>query len=168
PVTLSTGQEVVPLKVVKALLPDPQTLAPGYTGKTCIGNFVRGRKGGKAREVFIYQVSDHKKCYEEVESQGISYTAGVPPVAAAMLVAQGVWDPKTMVNVEELDPEPFIALLDKIGLPTDIKEVEPGGPASFDGTVRDLETELAESTATVTVSAADPMIAVRPRSTPKA
>jgi len=163
PVTLTTGQEVVPLKVVKALLPDPQTLAPGYTGKTCIGNFVKGWKDGKAREVFIYQVSDHKKCFEEVESQGISYTAGVPPVAAAMLVAQGLWDPKTMVNVEELDPEPFIALLDRIGLPTDIKEIEPGSGESFDGTVRDLEQELAESTATVTVSAARPMMALTPR-----
>ena len=163
PVKLATGQEVVPLKVVNALLPDPQTLAPGYTGKTCIGNFVKGWKDGKAREVLIYQVSDHKRCYEEVESQGISYTAGVPPVAAAMLVAQGVWDPKTMVNVEELDPEPFIALLDRIGLPTDIKEIEPGGKGTFDGAVRDLETELAESTATVTVSAANPMIALKPR-----
>mgnify|MGYP000983147496 FL=1 len=163
PVTLATGQEVVPLKVVKALLPDPQTLARGYTGKTCIGNFVKGWKDGKAREVFIYQVSDHKKCYEEVESQGISYTAGVPPVAAAMLVAQGIWDVKTMVNVEELDPEPFIAILDRIGLPTDVQEIDPGSKASFEGTVRDLETELAESTATVTVSAANPMIALKPR-----
>ncbi len=163
PVTLSTGQEVVPLKVVKALLPDPQTLAPGYTGNTCIGNFVKGLKDGKAREVLIYQVSDHKKCFEEVESQGISYTAGVPPVAAALLVAQDIWNPKTMVNVEELDPEPFIALLDQIGLPTEIKEIQPGSAESFDGTVRDLETELAESTATVTVSAANPMIALAPR-----
>ena len=161
PVTLATGQDVVPLKVVKALLPDPQTLAPGYTGKTCIGDFVKGRKDGKAREVLIYQVSDHKKCYEEVESQGISYTAGVPPVAAAMLVARGDWDAKTMVNVEELTPEPFLAILDNIGLPTEIKEIQPGGKDSFNGTVRDLATELAESTATVTVSAADPMIAVR-------
>ncbi len=163
PVTLTTGQEVVPLKVVKALLPDPQTLAPGYTGKTCIGNVVKGWKDGRKREVFIYQVSDHKRCFEEVESQGISYTAGVPPVAAAMLVAQGVWYPKTMVNVEELDPEPFIAILDRIGLPTDIKEIEPGGAESFDGTVMELEKELAESTATVTVSAANPMIALAPK-----
>lgn len=160
PVTLTTGQKVVPLKVVKALLPDPKTLAPNYTGKTCIGNFVKGWKNGKKREVMIYQVSDHKKCYEEVESQGISYTAGVPPVAAAMLVAKDIWDPQTMVNVEELDPEPFLATLDKIGLPTDIKEIKPGGKDSFDGTVRDLSTELAASTATVTVSAANPMIAV--------
>jgi len=163
PVTLTTGQQVVPLKVVKALLPDPQTLAPDYTGNTCIGNFVKGWKDGREREVLIYQVSDHKKCFEEVESQGISYTAGVPPVAAAMLVAQGVWDSKTMVNVEELDPEPFIAILDKIGLPTEIKEIQPGSQESFDGTVHDLAEELAESTATVTVSAANPMIALSPK-----
>ncbi len=163
PVTLTTGQEVVPLKVVKALLPDPMTLAPGYTGNTCIGNFVKGWKNGKKREVLIYQVSDHKKCYEEIESQGISYTAGVPPVAAAMLVASGEWDTKKMVNVEELDPDPFIAILDRIGLPTEIKEIKPGGKSSFDGTVRELEKELAESTATVTVSAANPMIAIEPR-----
>lgn len=160
PVKLSTGQEVVPLKVVKALFPDPQTLAPNYTGKTCIGNIVKGLKDGKPREVFIYQVSDHKACYEEVESQGISYTAGVPPVAAAMLVAQGIWDPKTMVNVEELDPDPFIELLNKIGLPTEIKEITPGSKDSFNGEVRDIEVEISEATATVTISAANPMIAV--------
>jgi saccharopine dehydrogenase-like NADP-dependent oxidoreductase len=167
PVTLTTGQEVVPLKVVKALLPDPMTLAPGYTGNTCIGNFVKGWKNGKKREVLIYQVSDHKKCYEEVESQGISYTAGVPPVAAAMLVATGEWDTKTMVNVEELDPEPFIAILDRIGLPTEVKEIKPNSKHSFDGKVRELEKELAESTATVTVSAANPMIALAPKTKSK-
>jgi saccharopine dehydrogenase-like NADP-dependent oxidoreductase len=161
-VTLTTGQEVVPLKVVKALLPDPMTLAPGYTGNTCIGTFVKGWKEGEKREVLIYQVSDHKQCYEEVESQGISYTAGVPPIAAAMLIANGVWDVKKMVNVEELDPEPFIEILDQIGLPTEIKEIKPDSKHSFDGTVRSLEKELSESTATVTVSAANPMIAVSP------
>jgi saccharopine dehydrogenase-like NADP-dependent oxidoreductase len=163
PVKLTTGQEVVPLKVVKALLPDPKTLAPGYTGNTCIGNFVKGWKDGKKREVFIYQVSDHHECYKEVGSQGISYTAGVPPVAAAMLVANGLWDSRTMVNVEELDPEPFIAILDKIGLPTDVKEIKPDSRNSFDGAVGTLEKELENSTATVTVSAANPMIALAPK-----
>lgn len=158
PVTLTTGQQVVPLKVIKALLPDPKTLAPNYTGKTCIGNFIKGYKDGKPREVFIYQVSDHKQCFEEVEAQGISYTAGVPPVAAAMLVAQEIWNPRTMVNVEQLDPEPFIAILDRIGLPTEIKEIVPESEESFDGTVHDLEQELAASTVTVTVSAANPML----------
>ena len=124
PVTLDDGQEVVPLKVVKAVLPDPASLAPTYTGKTCIGDLVKGKKDGKDREVFIYNVADHKEAYEEVGSQGISYTAGVPAVAAAMLIASGEWDPKKMVNVEELPPRPFLALLDKLGLPTRIRDEE--------------------------------------------
>jgi saccharopine dehydrogenase-like NADP-dependent oxidoreductase len=122
PVTTAEGQEVVPLKVVKAVLPDPASLAPDYTGKTCIGDLVKGIKDGKETEIFVYNVADHKEAYEEVGSQGISYTAGVPPVAAAMLIATGEWDAGTMKNVEELDPKPFFTILDRIGLPTRIKD----------------------------------------------
>ncbi|GAD56954.1 saccharopine dehydrogenase family protein [Limimaricola cinnabarinus] len=118
PVTLAEGQEVVPLKVVKACLPDPSSLAPDYTGKTCIGDLVKGLKGGEEVEVFVYNVADHKDAYEEVGSQGISYTAGVPPVAAAMLIATGEWDAREMRNVEEMDPKPFLKVLGQIGLGT--------------------------------------------------
>ena len=124
PVTTAEGQEVVPLKVVKAVLPDPSSLAPDYTGKTCIGDLVKGEKDGKPREVFIYNVADHRQAYEEVGSQGISYTAGVPAVVAAMLIATGEWDVKKMANVEELPPQPFLGLLNRIGLPSRIKEGE--------------------------------------------
>ena len=112
----------MPLKVVKAVLPDPSSLAPGYTGKTCIGDLVKGTKDGQPREVFIYNVADHEDAYAETDSQGISYTAGVPPVAAALLVARGVWDVKRMANVEELPAEPFLKALDVMGLPTRIKD----------------------------------------------
>jgi saccharopine dehydrogenase-like NADP-dependent oxidoreductase len=122
PVKLADGSEVVPLKVVKACLPDPSSLAPEYEGKTCIGDYVKGIKDGKEKTVFLYNVADHKEAYNEVGSQGISYTAGVPPVAAAMLVATGEWDVKKMANVEELPPKPFINLLNKIGLPTRIQD----------------------------------------------
>ena len=125
PVKTAEGLEVIPFKVLKAVLPDPGSLAPTYTGHTCIGDLVKGTKDGKYKEIFIYNTCDHAECYKEVESQGISYTAGVPPVAAAMLVAQGIWNPQTMVNVEELDPDPLIALLDKIGLPTVIEDRTP-------------------------------------------
>jgi saccharopine dehydrogenase-like NADP-dependent oxidoreductase len=127
PVTTAEGEEVVPLKVVKACLPDPSSLAPNYTGKTCIGDLVKGTKDGKPAEVFVYNVADHKEAYEEVGSQGISYTAGVPPVAAAILISQGDWDAKTMKNVEEMDPKPFFTVLDRIGLPTRVLEGGLGG-----------------------------------------
>ncbi|WP_375573470.1 saccharopine dehydrogenase family protein [Seohaeicola saemankumensis] len=128
PVTTAEGLEVIPLKVVKAVLPDPSSLAPDYVGKTCIGDLVKGKKDGKPVEVFVYNVADHKDAYNEVGSQGISFTAGVPPVAAAMLIANGTWDTGTMVNVEELDPKPFLTLLDQIGLPTRVKDAAGDRP----------------------------------------
>jgi saccharopine dehydrogenase-like NADP-dependent oxidoreductase len=122
PVKTAEGVEVVPLKVLKSVLPDPRSLAPNYTGKTCIGDYIKGLKDGRPREIFIYNTCDHAGCYKEVESQAISYTAGVPPASAAVLIAQGIWEPKTMVNVEELDPDPFIECLSRMGLPTVIQE----------------------------------------------
>ncbi|NBN64100.1 saccharopine dehydrogenase family protein [Pannonibacter tanglangensis] len=128
PVRTAEGLEVVPLKVVKAVLPDPSSLAPDYTGKTCIGTLVKGKKDGKPAEVLVFNIADHKDAYNEVGSQGISYTAGVPPVAAAMLIADGTWDVGAMKNVEELDPKPFLALLNRIGLPTEIKDASGTRP----------------------------------------
>jgi saccharopine dehydrogenase-like NADP-dependent oxidoreductase len=128
PVTTAEGVEVVPLKVVKAVLPDPSSLAPGYTGKTCIGDLVKGVKDGKQREIFIYNVADHKEAFEEVGSQGISYTAGVPAVAAAMLIATGEWDAGKMVNVEDLPARPFLELLGRIGLPSHVREGDSDTP----------------------------------------
>ncbi|WP_090524520.1 saccharopine dehydrogenase family protein [Paracoccus isoporae] len=128
PVTTAEGQEVVPLKVVKAVLPDPASLAPDYTGKTCIGDLVKGRKDGKDAEVFIYNVADHKEAYEEVGSQGISYTAGVPPVAAAILIARGDWDVKRMANVEDLPARPFLELLGEMGLPSRVIDASGDHP----------------------------------------
>ncbi|MBB2972919.1 saccharopine dehydrogenase family protein [Mesorhizobium sp. RMAD-H1] len=131
PIKTAEGQEVVPLKVVKAVLPDPSSLAPDYTGKTCIGDVVKGVKEGKEREVFIYNVADHKEAYNEVGSQAISYTAGVPAAAAAILIAQGEWDVGKMANVEELPPRPFLNLLNRIGLPTRIKDADGDRPLVF-------------------------------------
>jgi len=122
PVRTAEGQEIIPLKVVKAVLPDPCSLAPDYAGKTCIGDVVKGTKGGEEREVFIYNIADHKEAFDEVGAQAISYTAGVPAVAAALLIASGEWDVRRMANVEELPPQPFLGLLNRIGLPTRIRD----------------------------------------------
>ena len=122
PVRTAEGQEVVPLKVLKAVLPDPASLAPTYSGKTCIGDMVRGEKDGKARQVFIYNISDHEESYREIGSQAISYTAGVPAAAAALLIADGRWDVKKMANIEQLPPRPWLELMADMGLETWIRE----------------------------------------------
>jgi len=122
PVRLDNGQSVVPLQLVKAILPDPASLAAEYRGKTCIGVLAKGMHQGQEREVFIYNICDHAASFAEVGSQAISYTAGVPAAAAAILIAQGDWDVKTMVNVEELPPQPLLALLHTMGLSTWVRD----------------------------------------------
>lgn len=128
PVRLQDGQSVVPLHVVKALLPDPASLAPTYQGLTCIGDKVRGTKGGRPRELFIYNVCDHAACYREVGSQAISYTAGVPAVAAALLIADGTWDVRRMANVEELPPLPLLTRMEAMGLVTRVQDAQGDRP----------------------------------------
>lgn len=125
-VTTADGQTVVPLHVLKACLPNPASLASTYSGKTCIGALIAGKRDGADEEVFLYNICDHEAAYADVGSQAIAFTAGVPPVAAAILVANGQWDCKTMANVEELDPVPFLQLLKELGLPTVLRRSTPG------------------------------------------
>lgn len=125
-VTTSNGQEVVPLHVLKACLPDPASLAPKYNGKTCIGTLIKGTRDGKEKEVFVYNICDHEETYADIDSQAIAFTAGVPPVAAAKLIASGEWDVKTMANVEELDPIPFFERLAEMGLSTEVCNLDAG------------------------------------------
>ncbi|MDR0915178.1 MAG: saccharopine dehydrogenase family protein [Endomicrobium sp.] len=122
-ITTAEGLKVVPLKVVKACLPNPKTLAPYYTGKTCIGVLINGTSKTQRKELFIYNICNHESCYNEVESQAISYTAGVPAVSAAILINNGIWDVKKMVNIEELNPDPYIKLLKQMNLTTEIIEI---------------------------------------------
>ncbi|MFD2177452.1 carboxynorspermidine synthase [Veronia pacifica] len=128
PVTLQDGTVVEPLKVLKALLPDPTSLAPGYTGKTCIGTWVQGKKDGKPRSVFVYNNADHEVAYEDVEHQAIAYTTGVPAITAALLYFQGDWKGHGVFNIEQLDPDPFLELMPRIGLDWGVEELEAKAP----------------------------------------
>ncbi len=127
-VRTAEGLDVVPLKLVKAVLPDPASLAPTYTGKTCIGTLVRGEQAGQAREIFLYNLCDHAECYQEVGSQAIAYTAGVPAATAALLVAEGIWDVRRMANIEQLPARPFLERLALLGLPTWLREKDEDFP----------------------------------------
>ncbi|MCB1475720.1 MAG: saccharopine dehydrogenase family protein [Rhodobiaceae bacterium] len=132
PVVTAEGEEIVPLKVVKAALPDPASLAPNYEGKTCIGDLVRGIRNGEKHEIFIYNICDHQEAFDEVGSQAISYTAGVPAAAAARLIANGRWDVRRMANIEELPPRPFLKALDEMGLPTRLRDGQRDVRLSFE------------------------------------
>lgn len=116
------GQRIVPLEFLKALLPDPASLAPRYKGKTCIGCLVEGTKDGRRRRVFVYNVCDHEAAYAEVGSQAISYTTGVPAMVGAKMMLTGKWRGEGVFNMEEFDPDPFLDDLARHGLPWHVEE----------------------------------------------
>jgi saccharopine dehydrogenase (NAD+, L-lysine-forming) len=120
------GKPVVPLKFLKAVLPEPSSLGKNYTGKTNIGCMIEGVKNGKPRKIYIYNVCDHAKCWKEVKSQAISYTTGVPAAIGARLVVTGAWCDAGVFNVEQFNPDPFMEELNHYGLPWQVKHLRPG------------------------------------------
>ena len=111
------GKQIVPLQFLKAVLPDPASLGPRTVGKTNIGCIFQGKKDGKYKKYYLYNVCDHQECYKEVGSQAISYTTGVPAMIGAMMVMTGRWNTPGVPNIEEFDPDPFMEALNKWGLP---------------------------------------------------
>lgn len=83
---------------------------------------MQGNKNGRAKEIYIYNICDHAECYREVKAQAISYTTGVPAMIGAMMMLSGVWMKSGVVNVEEMDPDPFMDKLNVHGLPWVVEE----------------------------------------------
>jgi len=111
------GKKIVPLKFLKAVLPNPASLGAHYKGKTCIGCLIEGIKDGQNKKIYIYNISDHELCYKEVKAQAVSYTTGVPVMIGAMLMVTNVWQAKGVFNLEEFNPTPFMEKLNFYGLP---------------------------------------------------
>ncbi len=117
------GLNIIPLEFLKALLPEPSSLGATTVGKTCIGCIIEGIKDNKPKKIYIYNICDHQKCFTELGSQAISYTTGVPAMIGAKLILQKIWHQSGVLNMEQLDPDPFMEELNKNGLPWIVKEL---------------------------------------------
>lgn len=93
------GGKIVPIEVLKTLLPDPASLASRTKGQTHIGCYMKGVKDGKERTIYIYNICDHEACYKEVNAQGVSYTTGVPAMIGAKLICEDKWGLNAPKNV---------------------------------------------------------------------
>ena len=109
--------EIIPLEFLKAILPEPSTLAANYKGQTSIGCQITGVKDGKQRTYYVWNNCDHAETYKEVNAQAISYTTGVPAVIGAMMILTKKWEGVGVFNVEEFNPDPFMEQMNKLGLP---------------------------------------------------
>ncbi|MGB3962630.1 MAG: saccharopine dehydrogenase family protein [Sulfurimonas sp.] len=117
------GMKIVPMEFLKTLLPDPASLGPRTKGKTNIGIVAEGIKDGVKKKIYIYQVKDHEECYKETNSQGVSYTTGVPAMIGAKLMLKGIWSGVGVFNMEQMDPDAFMEEMNTQGLPWQIKEL---------------------------------------------
>jgi saccharopine dehydrogenase (NAD+, L-lysine forming) len=119
------GHKIVPVRFLKALLPEPASLGTKYTGKTVIGNIMTGKKNGEVITRYIYNVCDHEEAFKETGTQAIAYTTGVPAMIGAMMILTGVWQGAGVYNIEQLDPDKFMDALNKYGLPWQVVDHAP-------------------------------------------
>jgi saccharopine dehydrogenase-like NADP-dependent oxidoreductase len=117
------GVQVAPRDVVAACLPNPATLGDKMSGKTCAGTWVTGRKNGKARRVYLYQVADNETCMRKYGCQAVVWQTGVNPVIALELLAQGVWEGAGVLGPEAFDPVPFMERMAAYDFPYGMTEM---------------------------------------------
>ena len=117
------GATIAPIEFLRHVLPDPGSLGPRTKGKTCIGCDIVGTKDGQKKRIFIYNTCDHQECYQEVSSQAISYTTGVPAMIGAQMILRGLWKQPGVWNMEQNDPDPFMEELNLRGLPWQVIEL---------------------------------------------
>ncbi len=116
------GVRVAPRDVVAACLPDPARLGDRMTGKTCAGTWVRGRRHGQPREVYLYQVADNAACMQRYGVQAVVWQTAVNPVIALELLATGAWQGRGVLGPEAFDPDPFLALAPSYDFPMGVRE----------------------------------------------
>ncbi len=123
------GQKIVPLQFLKAVLPEPASLGETTKGKTNIGVIATGEKDGVQKTLYVKNICSHEAAYRETGNQGVSYTTGVPAMIGSALMLRDTWQGNGVFNMEEFDPDPFMAMLNEHGLPWKLEEL--AGPLSF-------------------------------------
>jgi len=127
---LFEGKEIVPLQFLKAVLPEPSSLGAGYKGETSIGCQIRGIKNGKERTYYVWNNCNHETVFKEIGAQAVSYTTGVPAMLGAKMILTGKWSGKGVFNVEEFNPDPFMAEIGTYGLPWQ-EQIDEALPVEF-------------------------------------
>jgi saccharopine dehydrogenase (NAD+, L-lysine-forming) len=117
------GREIVPLQFLKAVLPEPASLGETTKGKTNIGDIATGMKDGVRKTFYVYNVCDHEEAYRETGNQAVSYTTGVPAMIGAALMLTGAWRGEGVFNIEQFDPDPYMEMLNRHGLPWQVHEL---------------------------------------------
>jgi len=117
------GLQVAPRDVVAACLPDPAHLGDRMFGKTCAGTWIKGKKAGESRQVYLYQVTDNTECMQKYGCQAVVAQTAFNAVIGWDLLEHGEWNGKGVLGPEAFDPLPFMNKMANYGFPYGLKEM---------------------------------------------
>jgi saccharopine dehydrogenase (NAD+, L-lysine-forming) len=118
------GVMVAPRDVVAACLPDPAYLGDKMSGQTCAGTWIKGKKDGKPRQVYLYQVADNAECMKAWGCQSVVAQTAFNAVIGWDLLEHGIWKGVGVLGPEAFDPIPFMEKMADYGFPYGIKNIE--------------------------------------------
>jgi saccharopine dehydrogenase (NAD+, L-lysine-forming) len=121
---------VAPRDVIAAAAPDPIEIGKRYVGQTAAGTWIKGKKDGLTREVYLYQVADNQECVAKYGQQVVQAQTAFTPVVLWELMAAGKWagyrgNPESGVRVpEEFAANDYVALMPAYEFPGGLLEME--------------------------------------------
>jgi saccharopine dehydrogenase-like NADP-dependent oxidoreductase len=115
---------VAPRDVVAAAAPDPARIGHLMKGTVCAGLWIKGRKDGLERSVYLYNLADNRSCMDSVGSQAVVAQTAFNPVIMMELLATGRWRGKGVLTPEYFPAEPFLDRMQELGFPPAMMEME--------------------------------------------
>jgi len=116
--------EISPRDFVAKCAPNPIEIGRRMVGKTCAGTWVKGKKDGLEREIYMYQVADNQECIAIYDCQAVVAQTAFTPAITLELLAKKVWSGAGVQGSEYFDPEPYVELMDAYGFPSGLMEIE--------------------------------------------
>ena len=116
--------EISPRDFIAKVAPNPAKIGKLMKGKTCAGTWVKGKKNGLYREIYLYQVADNKDCVDRLDCQSVVAQTAFSPVLMMELLAKGIWKGTGVHGPEAFDPDPFIQLMEYYEFPPGFMEME--------------------------------------------
>lgn len=119
------GQTVIPIQVLKALLPKGEDFNDSYVGKTCIGVILHGLKNGEKRTIYLYQICDHQESFQLTSGNAVGRTTAVPAMSAAIkMLTDPEWQMPGVFVPESRPAKSFLTELALNDLPCIIKQLD--------------------------------------------
>lgn len=114
--------EITPREFLSIVAPSPLKTAAEMVGRGCAGTWVKGKKDGLQRSVYLYQVADNQECIHKYGTSSVVAQTAVGPVVMLDLIANGIWKEAGVHGPESFDPDPFVERMGVYGFPASLME----------------------------------------------